>query len=242
MPPSKVPGNDAKVDPATFVKWYMLMAVVKEWHTKISAVSCHVRRNEEKITKLEQITDPIPQQMMMLLKMFQEIANEFNRMKLQLAVLVDGAGADKRSTSSPIVSPMVGSPTSPTSPLEKKPKIGSSPMIEEELIKWLELFNGNGQVAANEAAADEAEAKAKAAHEAEVQKKAWVQAMELLKKETPGHKVSATCSIVNDLLELSPVEFVRSIKKMVENNEITTDQEENLMELYSVSPRRKLRF
>lgn len=239
MPPvSKVnPEMFSKVDPQMLVKWYHLMAAVEDWHKKTTAVSCHVRRNEEKITKLEQITDPIPQQMLTMLKRFQEICFEFNRMKLQLAVLADGAGADKRSTSSPIVSPMVGSPTSPTSPLEKKPKIGSSPMIEEELIKWLELFNGN------EAAADEAEAKAKAAHEAEVQKKALAEAMELLKKETPGHKVSVTCSIVNDLLELSPVEFVRSVQKMVKNNEITEDQEKNLMEIYSVSPRRrKLRF
>ena len=39
MPPvSKVLGNDAKVDPMMVVKWYMLMQVVQDWHTRLTGV------------------------------------------------------------------------------------------------------------------------------------------------------------------------------------------------------------
>ena len=52
MPPvSKVLVNDAKVDAMMVVKWYMLMQVVQDWHTRLTAVSGQVRRSEEKTTK-----------------------------------------------------------------------------------------------------------------------------------------------------------------------------------------------
>ena len=52
MPPlSKVLRDEPKVNPMTFVTWAMLTPVVSDWHTKLTAVSGHLRSNEEKTTK-----------------------------------------------------------------------------------------------------------------------------------------------------------------------------------------------
>ena len=235
-------GDESTMNPMMFVTMAMLMSVAHEWHTKLTAVSGHVRSNNEKTTKDMMY---VAQQLMMMKNMLMAIGNAVAELKSRVAVIED-AGATNQYTPPPTVSPMCHSPNG-DSPKGKKPKPGSpmtptTPMSENELEKFVEqLIAGNGQVAANEAAA-EAEAKANAAHKAEVEKKALAEVMELLKKETPGHQVNMTTSLVHDLLELSPLEFIRSINKMVENNDINADQGENLMSIFVNSPRRQLRF
>ena len=63
-------------------------------------MSCHVRRNEEKTTKLEKITDSLTQQIIAMLKMFQgfrnEIGNDLGRMNSRVAALEDVARAGNR--------------------------------------------------------------------------------------------------------------------------------------------------
>ena len=264
MPPlSKVlRDGQSTVNPMTFVTLAMLTNVVSDWHTKLTAVSGHLRSNDEKTTKDMM---HVGQQIMMMMNMLRAYENALAELKSRLAVLEDHAGATNQDTPSPTVSsPMCHSP------LSKRSKFAQDVDSEEDIYKLLEQFitpmyeeyeeqliaggaekaaNGqvaaNGQLAANEAAAAaevaaEAAAKANAAHMVEVEKKARRDAMELLNLETPGHKVPMTGDIVNGLLELSPAEFVKSVKKMVENNQITTDQGENLMHIFVNSPRRKL--
>ena len=261
MPPlSKVlRDGQSTVNPMTFVTLAMLTNVVSDWHTKLTAVSGHLRSNDEKTTKDMM---HVGQQIMMMMNMLRAYENALAELKSRLAVLEDHAGATNQDTPSPTVSsPMCHSP------LSKRSKFAQDVDSEEDIYKFLEQFitpmceeqfiaggaekaaNGqvaaNGQLAANEAAAAaevaaEAAAKANAAHMVEVEKKARRDAMELLNLETPGHKVPMTGDIVNGLLELSPAEFVKSVKKMVENNQITTDQGENLMHIFVNSPRRKL--
>ena len=40
----------SKLDEMSFVKVYMLMQAVTNWHTQLAAVDGHVRRNDEKTT------------------------------------------------------------------------------------------------------------------------------------------------------------------------------------------------
>ena len=120
MPPlSKVLRDEPKVNPMTFVTWAMLTNVVSDWHTKLTAVSGHLRSNEEKTTK-DMMS--FAQQMMMMLKMLKANANDIDRMQSRLAVLEDGAGATDKRTPSPILSPMYDSPGYVS---QKKTKIGS---------------------------------------------------------------------------------------------------------------------
>ena len=251
MPPlSKVlRDGQSTVNPMTFVTLAMLTNVVSDWHTKLTAVSGHLRSNDEKTTKDMM---HVGQQIMMMMNMLRAYENALAELKSRLAVLEDHAGATNQDTPSPTVSsPMCHSP------LSKRSKFAQDVDSEEDIFKILEQFitpmceeqfiaggaekAANGQVAANgQLAANEAAAKVNAAHMVEVEKKARRDAMELLNLETPGHKVPMTGDIVNGLLELSPAEFVKSVKKMVENNQITTDQGENLMSIFVNSPRRKL--
>ena len=102
MPPvSKVLGNDAKVDPFMIVKWYMLMHVVQDWHTKLTAVSGDMRRSEEKTTK-DMMS--FAHQLMMMMKMLKANSNDIGRLQSRLAVI------EGTPTPSPTLSPMRHSP------------------------------------------------------------------------------------------------------------------------------------
>ena len=97
MPPvSKVLGNDAKVDPFMLVKWYMLMHVVQDWHTKLTAVSGDMRRSEEKTTK-DMMS--FAHQLMMMSKMLKANLNDIGRLESRLAV-IEGTPTPSLSLSS----------------------------------------------------------------------------------------------------------------------------------------------
>ena len=132
MPPlSKVLRDEqSKVNPMTFVTWAMLTNVVSDWHTKLTAVSGHLRSNEEKTTKDMMY---VGQQIMMMLNMLQACENALAEVKSRLAVIEDHAGATNQDTPSPTVS-------SPHSPWPKRSKFAQDVDSEEDIFKILEQF------------------------------------------------------------------------------------------------------